>query len=123
MTVTLPPSSFTFTTLSAGITWTQVAPALWSGIQGTEFHGTVEYADYRFIACDQVGAVIGTFDTLEDAQQQVAHPTGRSYLAHHVSTLIPPVPRTLRGRLAALAAAVSAVTAGAVVLMIGTIHP
>lgn len=121
MTLTAPTTPFTFTTVSAGTTWTQVAPTLWSGIQGTEFRGTVEFADCRFIACDRVGAVIGTFDTLSDAQQQVNRFAGRDDLTHR--TRFPLAPATIRGRVVALLATIVTVTAGAAALMIGAIHP
>ncbi|ROQ30920.1 hypothetical protein EDF46_3432 [Frondihabitans sp. PhB188] len=121
MTLTAP-SPFTFTTLSAAPTWTQVAPTLWSAVQGTEFHGTVEYADYRFTACDQVGSVIGTFDTLDDAQTQVLHPTGRAYLNQRVGTLFPRLHITPAGRFTALAAGIAATTAAAMSLMTGALH-
>lgn len=108
--------------MTAGASWSQVGPDLWSGIHGTEFLGTVEYTDYTFTARDYVGTAIGTYNTLADAQAQILRPTGLAYLArHHINTLQHVPARTLRSR-ATTAVLGLAATAVAAALLIGTLH-
>lgn len=117
------PADASLTPEAVDASWSQVGPDLWSGIHGTEFLGTVDYADYTFTARNHVGTIIGNYDNLPDAQAEVLHPTGRAYLARHrISALLPAPARSIRGRATAAILSLTAATVAAVTLMMGTPH-
>jgi hypothetical protein len=57
------------TTIAAGpIHWRAVDPSVSVGTRDGSYAGFVDHRGHRYIATDQVGSVIGTFESERDAQ-------------------------------------------------------
>ena len=75
MTTTLPPRTADAST--SPVTWHETAPGMWTSRTGKDIAGAVQLVE-TYITTNARGDVVGTFDTLPQAQAALVAPPSPS---------------------------------------------